>query len=43
MHVEVLRSTIPGVIVTQAKLHYAGSMTIDKGLLDAANTAENEN
>jgi aspartate 1-decarboxylase len=42
MHIEVLKSKIHRVHVTQAELHYVGSVTIDEDLLDAANMVENE-
>ncbi len=42
MHIEVLKSKIHRVRVTQAELHYVGSVTIDEDLLDAANMVENE-
>ena len=42
MHIEVLKSKIHRVKVTQAELHYVGSITIAEDLLDAANMVENE-
>lgn len=42
MQIEVLKSKIHRVTVTQAELHYAGSITIDENLIDAANLIENE-
>jgi aspartate 1-decarboxylase len=42
MHINVLKSKIHRVRVTQAELHYVGSITIDEDLLDAANMIENE-
>lgn len=42
MHIEVLKSKIHRVKVTQAELHYVGSITIDEDLIDAANLIENE-
>ncbi len=42
MHIEVLKSKIHRVKVTQAELNYVGSITIDEDLLDAANMVENE-
>jgi aspartate 1-decarboxylase len=36
MFVEVLKSKLHRVKVTQAELHYVGSITIDEDLLDAA-------
>lgn len=37
MNVEVLKSKIHRVTVTEARLDYIGSITIDQDLLDAAN------
>ena len=42
MHVEVLKSKIHRVKVTQAELNYVGSITIDEDLLDAAHMFPNE-
>jgi len=42
MHIEVLKSKIHRVKITQAELHYVGSITIDLDLMDAANMIENE-
>ena len=42
MLIEVLKSKIHRVKVTQAELHYVGSVTIDEDLIDAANLTENE-
>lgn len=42
MQVEVLKSKIHRVRVTQADLNYIGSITIDTDLLDAANMIEGE-
>ena len=42
MLVEVLKSKIHRVKVTQAELHYVGSITIDEDLMDAANIIEGE-
>ena len=42
MLIEVMKSKIHRVTVTQAELHYVGSVTIDEDLLDAANFVENE-
>lgn len=42
MFIEVLKSKIHRVKVTQAELHYVGSITVDEDLLDAANMIENE-
>jgi aspartate 1-decarboxylase len=42
MHIEVLKSKIHRVTVTEANLNYMGSVTIDEDLMDAANLIENE-
>ncbi|WP_276133405.1 aspartate 1-decarboxylase [Polluticoccus soli] len=42
MRIEVLKSKIHRVKVTEANLHYIGSITIDENLMDAANLIENE-
>jgi aspartate 1-decarboxylase len=42
MQIEVLKSKIHRVSVTQADLDYIGSVTIDEDLMDAANLIENE-
>lgn len=42
MRIEVLKSKIHRVKVTQAELHYVGSITIDEALMEAANFIEGE-
>jgi len=42
MQIEVLKSKIHRVNVTEANLNYVGSITIDESLMDAANLIENE-
>lgn len=42
MRIEVLKSKIHRVKVTQAELHYVGSVTIDETLMEAANLIPNE-
>lgn len=42
MLIEIFKSKIHRVKVTQAELHYVGSITIDEDLMDAANLIENE-
>lgn len=42
MYIEVVKSKIHRIKITQAELHYVGSITIDEDLLDAANMIENE-
>ena len=42
MQIEILKSKLHQVIVTEANLHYVGSITIDETLMNAANLIENE-
>lgn len=42
MRIDVLKSKIHRVKITQAELHYVGSITIDEALLEAADIMENE-
>jgi len=42
MLIQVMKSKLHGVTVTQAELDYIGSGTIDEDLMDAANLIENE-
>jgi len=42
MLIEVLKSKIHRVTVTDANLNYIGSITIDRSLMEAANLIENE-
>jgi len=42
MLIEVCKSKIHRVKVTQAELHYVGSITIDEDLMEASNLIENE-
>ena len=42
MIIEVCKSKIHKVTVTEANLQYVGSITIDQDLMDAANIIENE-
>lgn len=42
MYIEVLKSKIHRVKITQAELHYVGSITIDEDLMEAANIIEGE-
>ncbi len=42
MQIEVLKSKIHRVKVTQADLNYIGSITIDEDLMDAVDIIENE-
>jgi aspartate 1-decarboxylase len=42
MRIEVLKSKIHRAKITQAELHYVGSITIDEALMEAANLIEGE-
>ena len=42
MWIEVVKSKIHKVSVTEANLQYVGSITIDEDLMDASNILENE-
>jgi aspartate 1-decarboxylase len=42
MVIEVLKSKIHRVTVTESNLQYVGSITIDENLMEAANLIENE-
>jgi aspartate 1-decarboxylase len=42
MNIEVVKSKIHRVTVTEADLNYIGSITIDEDLMEAANIIENE-
>ena len=42
MFIEVVKSKIHRVKITEAELHYVGSISIDEDLMDAANILENE-
>jgi len=42
MQIEVLKSKLHRITVTQAELNYVGSITLDENLMDAANLIENE-
>lgn len=42
MVINVMKSKIHRVKITQAELHYVGSITIDEALMEAANLIENE-
>lgn len=42
MNIEVVKSKIHKVSVTEANLQYVGSITIDEALMEAANLIENE-
>ena len=42
MRIEILKSKIHRAKITQAELHYVGSIGIDEDLMDAANLVEGE-
>lgn len=42
MQIQIVKSKIHRARVTQAELHYVGSITIDEALMEAANLIENE-
>ena len=42
MFIQVLKSKIHRATITEANLHYMGSITIDESLMDAANMIEGE-
>ncbi|MFA6662249.1 MAG: aspartate 1-decarboxylase [Bacilli bacterium] len=42
MQIEILKSKIHKVSVTDANLAYVGSITVDENLMDASNIIENE-
>jgi aspartate 1-decarboxylase len=42
MEIEILKSKIHRVVITEANLHYVGSLTLDEELMEAANMIEHE-
>lgn len=42
MTISILKSKVHRAVVTEANLHYVGSLTLDEDLMDAANMIENE-
>lgn len=42
MQIQILKSKIHRAVVTEANLHYVGSLTLDEDMMDAANIIENE-
>lgn len=42
MDIEVLKSKVHRVTITEANLNYVGSLTLDEDLMDAANMIEHE-
>ena len=42
MNITVLKSKVHRAVITEANLHYVGSLTLDEELMEAANLIENE-
>jgi aspartate 1-decarboxylase len=42
MHIDILKSKVHRAVITEANLHYVGSLTLDEDLMEAANMIENE-
>lgn len=42
MEIEILKSKIHRATITEANLHYVGSLTLDESMMDAANIIEHE-
>jgi aspartate 1-decarboxylase len=42
MNIDVLKSKVHRATITEANLHYVGSLTLDEALMEAANMIENE-
>src|ERR1700712_6150056 len=42
MQIQILKSKIHRITITEANLNYIGSITLDRDLMDAANIIENE-
>ena len=42
MQIEILKSKVHRAVITEANLNYAGSLTLDEDLMNAANMIENE-
>ncbi|HEX2533958.1 MAG TPA: aspartate 1-decarboxylase [Chitinophagaceae bacterium] len=42
MQIELLKSKVHRAVITEANLHYVGSLTLDEDLMDAANMIEHE-
>ncbi|HZI01560.1 MAG TPA: aspartate 1-decarboxylase [Flavisolibacter sp.] len=42
MNISVLKSKVHRAVITEANLHYVGSLTLDEELMDAANMIEHE-
>ena len=42
MQIQLLKSKIHHAVITEANLHYMGSLTLDVALMEAANLIDNE-
>ncbi|HVG13253.1 MAG TPA: aspartate 1-decarboxylase [Flavisolibacter sp.] len=42
MNIDILKSKVHRAVITEANLHYVGSLTLDEALMDAANMVEHE-
>jgi aspartate 1-decarboxylase len=42
MIIEILKSKVHRITITEANLNYVGSLTLDEDIMDAANMIENE-
>ncbi|MCU0385289.1 MAG: aspartate 1-decarboxylase [Flavihumibacter sp.] len=42
MDIEILKSKVHRLTITEANLHYVGSLTLDEDLMEAANMIEHE-
>ena len=42
MNISILKTKVHRAVITEANLHYVGSLTLDEDLMDAANMIENE-
>ncbi|HJW17475.1 MAG TPA: aspartate 1-decarboxylase [Flavisolibacter sp.] len=42
MNIDVLKSKVHRAVITEANLHYVGSLTLDEDIMAAANMIENE-
>ena len=42
MNISVLKCKVHRAVITEANLHYVGSLTLDEDIMDAANMIENE-
>jgi aspartate 1-decarboxylase len=42
MQIQLLKSKVHHIVITEANLHYMGSLTLDVDIMEAANLLENE-